>query len=58
MDSNASSQLKVVMTATGTVQNPDGTVRDIQLYAERPLTDAERAEHQNTAHQNTATEDN
>ena len=36
-----------VVCATGTVQNPDGTTKEIELRAERPLTDAELAAHLN-----------
>jgi hypothetical protein len=38
--------LKVVMTATGTVRNPDGTEKEIELRAERPLTETERAQYE------------
>lgn len=38
-----SKQLKVVMTGQGLVTNPDGTTQQIELRAERPLTDDERA---------------
>ena len=33
--------MKVQMEARGTVQSPDGTVKEIILRAERPLTDEE-----------------
>jgi outer membrane lipopolysaccharide assembly protein LptE/RlpB len=39
----AEMRITVVMTATGTVVNPDGTTKEIQLRAERTLTDDERA---------------
>jgi hypothetical protein len=38
-------ELKVVMTATGTVRNPDGSTKEIELRAERPMTDDERAQY-------------
>jgi hypothetical protein len=34
------------MTATGTVRNPDGTEKEIELRAERPLTETERAQYE------------
>lgn len=34
-------EMKMVMEATGTVVNPDGTTYDIVLKAERPLDDDE-----------------
>jgi hypothetical protein len=39
-------ELKVVMTATGTVRNPDGTTKEIELRAERPMTETERAQYE------------
>jgi hypothetical protein len=39
-------ELKVVMTAAGLVQNPDGSTKEIQLRAERPATEDERAQYE------------
>lgn len=39
-------RLKFVMTGYGTVRNPDGTEKKIELRAERPFTEAERAQYE------------
>lgn len=39
------SALKLQMEARGTVRNPDGTVKEIVLRAERPMTDDEKAKY-------------